>query len=116
MVTAMEKSDSYNNKIEQRDKHLTLAPGTRAPGRSVTGISEISDLRNSINDFTETRRSAMRGSSPRKQEKNKDLDIKKLESGEAEDLFAANLMRISELADSQVSEIKESKKDKAAEE
>jgi len=49
-MTAMEKSDSYNDKLNRAETkhHLTLAPGTRAPGRSVTGFSgDPADLRKS---------------------------------------------------------------------
>jgi hypothetical protein len=44
------------------------------------------------------------GKSPRKQEADS-IQISKLASGEAEDFFAENLARISELADSGVSEV-----------
>ena len=103
-MTAMEKSDSYNNKLNRgQTKHLTLAPGTRAPGHSIGGVSNPADLRRSCDQFVSSRRSALRASSPRKQEHNA-IELDKLASGEAEDFFAENLMRISELADSQVSE------------
>ena len=100
-MTAMEKSDSYNNKLNRGEtKHLTLAPGARAPGRSVTGItSDPADLRRSCDQFVSSRRSAMRASSPRKDEA-ASIQMSKLASGEAEDFFAENLARISELADS----------------
>ena len=105
-MTAMEKSDSYNSKLNRGEtKHLTLAPGTRAPGRSVTGIiSDPADLRRSCDQFQNSRRSAMRasspsGKSPRKHEA-ASIQMSKLADGEAEDFFAENLARISELADS----------------
>jgi hypothetical protein len=48
-MTAVEKSDSYNSKLNRGEtKHLTLAPGARAPGRSITGVnSDPADLRRS---------------------------------------------------------------------